>query len=192
MRSAVDNPSNNQYSKSHKAVLILDLDQIVSIPIDEPAVQIALDYLEDADFLAMSREDYAALSQQFDWDEINPITTLLCMTYYMTNCSPHLLKELSSVAYHHIYKHWRDGELNHRSILRHLERFLVDWQEVSAAEFLSGSGEEHHHMNEAKKLEVAEKLLKDSDMEHLAVITVDGDKRFLFRGDLEDYYSRPW
>ena len=191
MRSATDNPSNNQSSKSHKAVLILDIDEIVSIPTDEPAVQAALDYLEDADCLAMSGEDYEALSKQFGWAEINPITTLIYMTYYMTNCSPHVLKELSSVAYHHIYKRWRE-DLNHRSILRNLERFLVDWQEVSAAEFLSGSGEEHQHMNEAKKIEVAEKLLKDSDMEHLAIITVDGDKRFLFRGDLEDYYSRPW
>lgn len=47
-------------------------------------------------------------------------------------------------------------------------------------------------MNEAKKIEVAEKLLKESDMEHLAIITVDGEQRFIFRGDLEGYYRRPW
>ena len=180
-------------TNSHqKMVFITELDQIVLIPIDEPAVQAALDYLEDVDMLGMTADNHQALALQLGWDGINPVTTTAFIIDLMAQCSPHLLKKLSSVAYLHIYTHWRNGELSNRDIMRLMERFLVDWQEVTAAEFLSGSGEEHQHMNEAKKIEVAEKLLKDSDMEHLAIITVDGEQRFIFRGDLEDYYRRPW
>jgi hypothetical protein len=167
-------------------ILNTDLDKIVMLPLDEPAVVTskAVRFDETYQAFTIGDNDYKALGECFEVQSIKDEDTKAFILDKFKNNNWSGLSVLSDDAYEIIYS-LLPTSMGAKQILLSLYTLLIDWNEDSAEEVLEELGVEYAHLDSQEQEELACELLLNSDRPHTEQTEVNGETRFLYSGELD-------
>ena len=168
-------------------VLNLATNKMVLIQMDNPFVvnNAAIRHVDAGEVFVISGEKYQQLTDTIHMpDEDEGLTKAVILDRFKDNTHMDLYI-LSDDAYEFIYS-TLPADMSVQQVLDQVYELLYHWHEDSCLEVLEYFEVEHEHLDFSEKEDLADDLLKNSNLEYYHKMEMDNEAVFLYKGNLRE------